>query len=145
MINAIVIAKEHMENIINHSMVDYPREACGVMAAEITAGKAVIKKVYRGRNMDGSSVSYRFDPSEQFGIMKEINSLGLKMAAIYHSHPSSPAHPSQTDINRAFFPGTKEENFPDVVYVIIGLSGKEPEVNAYIIGEKGVRKILLAS
>lgn len=46
------------------------------------------------------------DPQEQIAAMIQINEQGLDLHAIYHSHPSGPPHPSQTDVREAYFPNT---------------------------------------
>lgn len=133
----VVVSKNHLDEIIDHSRELYPKEACGVMAGK----GAVVERVYRMKNADDSAVTYRFDSKEQIQVMEEMQRDGLRMVAIYHSHTGSPAYPSRTDVDRAFFPGTTNENYPDTVYVIVGLSGKEPEVNAFLIREKGIEKV----
>ena len=50
---------------------------------------------------------------------------------IYHSHPRSPAEPSQTDINLA--------NYPHWRYVIVSLE-KEPEVRVWRIARRPVEE-----
>jgi [CysO sulfur-carrier protein]-S-L-cysteine hydrolase len=50
---------------------------------------------------------------------------GLELGGIYHSHPRSPAFPSQADIRLALY--------PDAVYVIVGLAHQEPDVRGYRI------------
>jgi proteasome lid subunit RPN8/RPN11 len=45
--------------------------------------------------------------------------------ACYHSHPATPARPSEEDINLAYD--------PDLRYIIISLAGEEPVVNAFRI------------
>ena len=46
-------------------------------------------------------------------IMIEIEENGWSLGAIYHSHTRSPAYPSQTDVNLAFY--------PDSLYLIVSL------------------------
>jgi proteasome lid subunit RPN8/RPN11 len=142
----IIINRSLIEEMVRHAREAYPNEACGILAGLARPGaNPVVERVFRMLNADDSEVNYRLDPTEQLRVMKEIERSGLRMIAIYHSHPSSPAYPSQTDINRAFFPGTSDENFPGVFYVIVGLAGKEPEVNAYLITERGVEKVLVTT
>ncbi len=73
--------------------------------------------------------------------MREIEREGLELLGIYHSHPQSPAIPSRTDIERAFFPGTREENYPGSVYLIVGMASDEPEIRGYLIRADGVEEI----
>nr|WP_298436492.1 Mov34/MPN/PAD-1 family protein [Geobacter sp.] len=44
---------------------------------------------------------------------------------MYHSHPESPARPSEEDIRLALTPG--------VSYVIVSLAGAEPDVKSFRI------------
>ena len=60
-----------------------------------------------------------------------------QIAAIYHSHTSSPAEPSQTDINLA-------EYWPDPLYLICSLAEPEaPSVRGFSIREGHVEEVEL--
>lgn len=133
----IIIKKSEIEEIISHCREVFPEEACGILAGK---GNAVLK-VVRMHNADSSPVTYRFRPEEQQRAMKELKGEGLRMVAIYHSHTHSPAYPSEIDIGRAFFPGTREPNFPEAAYLIVSLMKKNPELRAYTIGAEGVQEI----
>ncbi len=57
--------------------------------------------------------------------------------AIYHSHPASPAIPSETDINLAAY--------PDAIYLIISLNTKGVmEIRGFKIQHKTVENIALS-
>ena len=60
----------------------------------------------------------------------ELDDEGFEVG-IYHSHPRSPAEPSQTDINLAHYPHWR--------YVIVSLEG-EPEVRAWRIADGRVEE-----
>jgi proteasome lid subunit RPN8/RPN11 len=51
------------------------------------------------------------DPEELFAGFKKIDSFGLELVGIYHSHPAGPAEPSLKDMAEAIS--------PDIVYVIL--------------------------
>jgi proteasome lid subunit RPN8/RPN11 len=51
---------------------------------------------------------------------------------IYHSHPRSPAEPSQTDINLA--------HYPHWTYLIVSLADEEPVVRAWRIADGRVEE-----
>ena len=58
----------------------------------------------------------------------DIEKQRFKMLAIYHSHPQSPALPSQRDLTLSFY--------PDCYYIIVSLSDFEkPLTKAYKIRE----------
>jgi proteasome lid subunit RPN8/RPN11 len=44
---------------------------------------------------------------------------------VYHSHPASPARPSQEDIRLAFD--------PSINYIIVSLVSPEPDLRAFLI------------
>lgn len=115
--------------MVLHAREVMPNEACGILSG---VGQRVLR-VYRLYSSNPSPVSYVVDARDQMEVMNDMASSGTQMLGIYHSHPESPPVPSLTDIKRSFFPGTREPNYPDAVYVIIGLAGPAPEVKAYRI------------
>jgi len=136
----IVIPPGLMQEMIAHARVSLPNEACGLIGGR--GGRA--ERLYVLRNSDPSPVSYTADARDHMGAMKDMAARGMELMAIYHSHPDSPPMPSITDINRAFFPGTRELNYPGVVHVIISLSGPMPEARAYSIEAGGIRPVEIA-
>jgi proteasome lid subunit RPN8/RPN11 len=134
----ITIPKKFVEEITKHSLEVFPKEACGLLAGR--GGE--VTRLYRLRNADDSEVTYALDPREQLNAIKDMEGEGLELLAIYHSHTASPASPSATDVARAFFPGTREENFPGVAYVIAGVDGNSlRELLAFLIRGRGVEEI----
>ncbi len=115
------IARHLFDDIVAHAVQDAPNECCGMIASR--DGDAI--KVYRATNAAASPLRYEIDGAEQYRIQMEIDDAGLDLGAIYHSHTRSEPYPSQTDINLAFY--------PEALYVIVGLSGGDPDVRAYTI------------
>lgn len=139
---SISINKEHVNEILRHSLEVFPKEACGLLAGR----GGDVSKLYRLRNVDNSEVTYALDPAEQLSALREIEKEGLELVAIYHSHTGSPAFPSSTDVARAFFPGTGEENFPGVAYVIASVTDNSlRELRAFLIRKGGIEEIGIAS
>lgn len=115
--------------MINSCIEVNPEEACGILAGK----DGTVRKVYRMTNSEGSQITYRIDPGEQFRTMKEMRQEGLDMVAIYHSHPASPAYPSATDVKFAVY--------EDPAYVIVSLANNETAVRAYTIRNKEIKEI----
>ncbi len=66
------------------------------------------------------------EPREQFAVVKALRLVGLEMLAVYHSHPSTPARPSDEDIRLARTPG--------ISYVIVSLADSfAPEIRSFKI------------
>ncbi len=115
------IVREVYEKIVREALTTAPLECCGYLAGE---GKTVIQ-AYPMKNIDESRIHYSFDPAEQFKTVKNIRKNNQKVLAVYHSHPETPARPSEEDIRLAYD--------PDVSHVIISLSGKKEDVRSFRI------------
>jgi [CysO sulfur-carrier protein]-S-L-cysteine hydrolase len=122
-----------VDEIVAHARDELPNECCGLIAAE--NGRAV--KLFRTSNAEASPVRYGLDPREQYQIMMEIERSGWILGAIYHSHTRSPAYPSQTDVNLAFYPGA--------LYLIVSLQDADrPELRAYRIVDGRIDEVELS-
>lgn len=118
---------EIYEQILHQARTEAPIEACGILAG--IDGK--VRKLYKMTNVDQCSTHCMMDPAEQFEVVKDIRATGLKMLAIYHSHPVTPARLSAEDIRLALT--------PDVVYVIISLQNSDsPAIKGFVVeNDKG--------
>jgi [CysO sulfur-carrier protein]-S-L-cysteine hydrolase len=117
------------EEMVAHARDEAPNECCGMVGG--SGGEA--KTLYRATNSEASPLRYNLEPKDQFRIMREMEERGEELAAIYHSHTHSPAYPSQTDINLAFWElrsdGKVERTlaWPGAIYLIVSLlEGEEP-------------------
>jgi proteasome lid subunit RPN8/RPN11 len=94
-------------------------------------GEAVA--VHRARNLAASPLRYEVHPQDLHRILDAIESEGLELGAIYHSHTRSDPVPSQTDVNLASMPGTDVPRYPGTLYVIVGVAGEQPDVRCWEI------------
>ena len=101
------------DDIIAHAREGFPLEVCGILGGR----DGVASAIYRMTNTDASNEHFMMEPKEQFAVVKELRAKGLEMSAIYHSHPETPARPSEEDIRLALT--------PHVSYVIVSLA--EPD------------------
>ena len=121
------IERKHLSEMISYARDEAPREACGILAGK--SGRVL--RIYRTRNADRSPTSYRLDPDQQLRVFKDIEDRGLELIGIYHSHPSSPAVPSDRDVEQA--------HYPEVSYILISLADPaEAQVSAFRITTEGV-------
>jgi proteasome lid subunit RPN8/RPN11 len=129
-----------VEEMVRHALDEAPAECCGLVAAD--GGVAV--GVYRCENVHHSELRYEVGGPELARRLEEIEDAGWTLGAIYHSHTRSAPYPSQTDINMALFPDTREPVWPGSIYIIVGVAEAEPEVRAYRIEGEGVEEIALS-
>ncbi len=85
-----------LEEVVQHE----PEEACGLLAGQDQRVLQVIPVT----NVLHSPQQYRLDPLEQLQAFNLIDSRGWELLGIYHSHPTGPSYPSQTDIDQAYYP-----------------------------------------
>jgi proteasome lid subunit RPN8/RPN11 len=104
------------EDIIAHAKEGFPLEVCGILGGR----DGVVSAIYRMTNTDASNEHFMMEPKEQFAVVKELRAKGLEMSAIYHSHPETPARPSEEDIRLALT--------PHVSYVIVSLAEQDRPV-----------------
>jgi proteasome lid subunit RPN8/RPN11 len=79
-------------------------------------------------NTDASNEHFMMEPKEQFSVVKDLRTKGLTMLAVYHSHPETPARPSEEDIQLALTPG--------VSHVIISVADfLQPVVKSFKIDQ----------
>lgn len=108
--------------IYDHARDESPRECCGIIGGK--AGKTT--KIHRLTNRAEGNRLYLMDDEQLFGVLKGLDERGEEPMVIYHSHPESPAYPSKTDVEMAFY--------PDSFYVICSLENPaEPYIRAFTI------------
>lgn len=116
------IPRHIYEQMISHLQAVYPLEGCGLLSGENGQATAI----YPVENVLQSATEYEMDPQQQLEAMLAMEEQGQELLAIYHSHPSGPQHPSQTDIERSLYPET--------VYIIVSLAEQErPVARAFLL------------
>jgi proteasome lid subunit RPN8/RPN11 len=124
------IKREHFEAMIAHLQAVYPLEGCGLLAGN---GR-FSTQIYGIDNILRSPVAYEMDPHQQINAMLEFEARGDSMLAIFHSHPTGPQTPSETDIRQAYY--------PEAIYLIISLENKEsPITRAFQIIDNTVQEV----
>lgn len=109
----ITIPEHIYDDLIQHAKEGFPLEVCGILGGN----DDTVSATYRMTNTDASNEHFMMDPKEQFSVVKDLRAKGLAMLAIYHSHPETPARPSEEDIKLALT--------PDVSYIIISLADSD--------------------
>jgi proteasome lid subunit RPN8/RPN11 len=130
----VAIPQEILDGLAAHALRELPNEACGLLAGN---GSAVVAH-YPMANVDRSPEHFSLDPKEQFRVLREARSHGWQIVASYHSHPQTPARPSEEDIRLAFD--------PDTVYIILSLQEREkPDIKAFSIRGGKVEPVEIVS
>jgi proteasome lid subunit RPN8/RPN11 len=97
--SGIVIDQKQYNEMLQHVKTHAPLEACGLLAGK---GQRV-DRVIPVRNKEQSAIRFVMDPSEQLDAFHWIESQGLDLLGIFHSHPAGPETASATDIEEAAY------------------------------------------
>jgi proteasome lid subunit RPN8/RPN11 len=76
-----------------------PLEACGLLAGR----NDQVEKLLFVQNQAQSPMRFVMDPYEQLQAFEWIDSNGLELLGIFHSHPTGPETASPTDIAEAAY------------------------------------------
>jgi [CysO sulfur-carrier protein]-S-L-cysteine hydrolase len=120
------MSRAQWQQLVEHAREESPNECCGYLRARDGA----VKEVIRAENVRRSPYGYELDPRSLLAA-NELDDEGFAVG-IYHSHPRSPAEPSQTDINLA--------HYPHWTHLIVSLEHDEPEVRAWRIEDGRVEE-----
>jgi proteasome lid subunit RPN8/RPN11 len=123
----IKLPKDILDAMIRQAYDELPDEACGLL----TGTDSVVQARHAMTNTDHSPEHFSFSPQEQFNVLREARRNGRKIMASYHSHPVSPARPSEEDIRLAYD--------AQIVYIILSLAAATPDVKAFYIAGSSVR------
>ncbi len=113
------------EDIVAHAIRCLPSEACGLIAGNADNDVKTVEKVYLLSNPDDSPAHFSIDPKVQFTAVKDMRANGLAPLGNFHSHPATPARPSEEDI-KMFFDSTAS-------YLILSLADDDPILKAFSV------------
>ncbi|MDX1396886.1 MAG: M67 family metallopeptidase [Gemmatimonadota bacterium] len=94
----------------------YPSEVCGILIGEQLPEEVVVTEVRQAANLEVERAAdrYELDPQAFMEADRDARAAGLEIVGFWHSHPDSPAVPSETDRSRAW---------PGYAYLIVSVSG----------------------
>ena len=112
----ITVCESLLRQIRAHGVRDYPYECCGLLLGHYDAEGKVVTETYPISNAREESAKrnrFLIEPVELMRGEKYARSKELEVVGFYHSHPDSPARPSQYDLEHAW---------PTYSYIIVSTS-----------------------
>jgi len=125
----IVIHASALAAIVAHAREAIPLECCGLLIGD---ANAVVESV-ASPNLSGDPNRYLIDPAVHIAALRRARTGWPTVAGFYHSHPRSPADPSQTDI--------AEASYPDLLYLIVGLGPEPPDVRLFRLADGNFHRV----
>jgi len=109
----LLIPRKLTQQLLHLAQISPDEEICGLVGGHDN----IATSCYPVDNISSHPDSrFELDPEQQISAMKMMRDKSEQLLAIYHSHPSAAAEPSQRDIQLA--------SYPDAVYLIISLNTK---------------------
>ena len=112
-----------------HVQRSIPEEACGILGGNGDLVKCLIPVT----NELHSPVKFRMAPEEQYNAFIWLEKNVLDMLGYYHSHPTGPAYPSETDLLQFSYPG--------VVLVLLTSENSTWQIKGFIIRENTIKEV----
>jgi proteasome lid subunit RPN8/RPN11 len=100
--NMLQISQDLVDKLLAHARADHPDEACGVIAG--SAGSDIPTRFIPMVNAARSPTFYEFDSADLLKLYRDLDANEEDPVVIYHSHTSTQAYPSRTDIAYAAEP-----------------------------------------
>jgi proteasome lid subunit RPN8/RPN11 len=112
----ITLTQARLDEINQHGVRDYPYECCGLLLGRFAEnGRKVVTETYPISNAREESAKrnrFLIQPEELIRGEKYAQAKALEIVGFYHSHPDSPAVPSQYDLEHAW---------PTYSYIIVSV------------------------
>jgi proteasome lid subunit RPN8/RPN11 len=115
----ISVTEKILSEIREHGVRDYPYECCGLLLGRYREDGKVVYETYRISNAREESAKrnrFLITPDELMRGEQYASSKDLEVVGFYHSHPDSPAAPSQYDLEHAW---------PTYSYIIVSTSAAQ--------------------
>jgi [CysO sulfur-carrier protein]-S-L-cysteine hydrolase len=129
---ALILTPAQLQEIEAHLNACLPNEGCGLLAGKENRCRAVIPIT----NAHASPVRFLMQPEEQLKAFQWIEDNGLELLAMFHSHPTGPPGPSETDL--------KEFYYPDIVSIICMPLQDRWEIHAFELNKNNFKEVYLA-
>lgn len=120
MISELSISQRHWQFIQHHAENAVPMEACGLIAGK----GGLVQAVLSVTNITQDPKTFLMEPRQQLKAFEWIESRGMELVGIYHSHPAGPETLSPTDVGEAAYP---------VVQVILSREGDQWQTRGFWI------------
>lgn len=115
----LTLPAELLDEVIAHAIAESPRECCGLLAGR----DGVVTHRFPLENTAAGAARFESSPRSMFAAVRAMRRLVVEIVAVYHSHPTSPAVPSRTDV---------ELSYADAVAcLIVSLAKDVPEVGVW--------------
>ena len=127
---SLTLTSKQLQNMVTYVESHAPLESCGLLAGR----DSQVEKIFFVQNQAQSPVRYVMDPIEQLNAFEWIDSNGMELLGIFHSHPTGPETVSPTDIAQAAYA---------VTYIILACTDTGWHTRGFWIENGSFREVIL--
>ena len=128
---SIILSNTDKERLAKYAEDKKPYESCAILVGNESDENWTVKKLFLTENTANSKVTFTISPDKEFEVDQIAKETNMEIVCIFHSHPESEAHPSETD--KKFM---RVNPFPWIIY-----SGSTREMNCFILENENVKQI----
>ena len=128
---SIILSNTDKERLAKYAEDKKPYESCAILVGNESDENWTVKKLFLTENTANSKVTFTISPDKEFEVDQIAKETNMEIVCIFHSHPESEAHPSETD--KKFM---RVNPFPWIIY-----SGSTGEMNCFVLENENVKQI----
>ena len=128
---SIILTGTDKQELLKYAESEKPYESCAILLGNEDEDNWNVKKIVLTENTAKSKVTFTISPDKEFEVDQIAKESNMEIICIFHSHPESEAHPSETD--KKFM---RVNPFPWIIY-----SCTTKDMNCFILENDNVKQI----
>ncbi len=128
---SIILTGTDKQELLKYAESEKPYESCAILVGNEDEDNWNVKKIVLTENTAKSKVTFTISPDKEFEVDQIAKESNMEIICIFHSHPESEAHPSETD--KKFM---RVNPFPWIIY-----SCTTKDMNCFILENDNVKQI----
>ena len=121
--------------LFGHAVAEAPLEACGMISTNKDV--ALVDGFHPLRNAAESATLFELDGQEMLDLERNVEAAGRVLVGVMHSHTTTSAYPSPTDVRDA----ARFDPMGTFLHVIVSLRHAEPVVRCYTISSDEITEV----
>ncbi len=97
-VRAVSVPPDITAKLERHAEDGLPNEACGMLLGRVDGAVCVVQRAMLTPNSARSPVRFSVPDADILRAYKTAERRGMEVVGVYHSHPGSPAVPSDADL-----------------------------------------------
>ena len=127
----LILSDKDKQELAKYAESEKPYESCAILVGNEDEDNWNVKKIVLTENTAKSKVTFTISPDKEFEVDQIAKESNMEIICIFHSHPESEAHPSETD--KKFM---RVNPFPWIIY-----SCTTKDMNCFILENDNVKQI----